>query len=309
MSKRRKNVKTIFVINPKAGTGDEIETLKAKVQELSSKYECEAVVTENSGKATEFVKNTLSENPDKEYRFVACGGDGTINSVFTGAIGFKNASVSVYPCGSGNDFVKVFGAENFSDPEAIINAPVRRLDALKVGSYYSFNVTNFGFDTTVAITINKEREKTGHGDKNAYTKGVMTALAKAMRNKGKVWADGELLNESGKFLLCTCANGQYVGGSFKCAPRASVDDGLIEVCVIKPITRIKFVTILDTYTKGEHLEAKNTAKIVTYRQAKKIHVEGPDGFAYSLDGEIIYSNNFDIEIVPDALSLAVPVQK
>ena len=127
-----------------------------------------------------------------------------------------------------------------------------------------------------------------------------------MNNKGKVWADGELLNESGKMLLCTCANGQYVGGSFKCAPRAKIDDGLIEVCLIRPISRIKFVTILGTYTNGEHLEADNCKSIVTYRQAKKVHVEAPEGFAYSLDGEIIYENNFDIEMVPNALFLAVP---
>ena len=125
-------------------------------------------------------------------RFIACGGDGTINEVFNGAVGQKNVSVSCYPCGSGNDFVKAFGgAELFLDIAKLITAPTRKLDLLKVGDRYSNNVVNFGFDTTVAITINKERDKTGHGGKNAYTKGVVTALIKSMNNRCTVIADGE----------------------------------------------------------------------------------------------------------------------
>ena len=299
-------MKYYFIINPLAGSGEALSIIKEEIAALPADVSASVYETKAPGDATEFVRKTVAASGGEELRFIACGGDGTINEVFTGAIGAENTSVSVYPCGSGNDFVKVFGAEKFKSVKALVEAPVRKLDAMKVGSRYSFNVTNFGFDTTVAITINKEREKTGHGSKGAYTKGVVTALLKAMNNKGKVWADGELLNESGKMLLCTCANGQYVGGSFKCAPRAKIDDGLMEVCLIRPISRIKFVTILGTYTNGEHLEADNCKSIVTYRQAKKVHVEAPEGFAYSLDGEIIYENNFDIEMVPNALSLAVP---
>ena len=118
------------------------------------------------------------------------------------------------------------------------------------------NVINFGFDTTVAITINKEREKTVHGNKNAYTKGVILALIKSMKSDCTVIADGETLNPDGQALLCTLANGQYVGGSFKCAPKAKTDDGLIEVCLVKPISRIRFFKLLGPYTKGEHLEKR-----------------------------------------------------
>lgn len=240
-------------------------------------------------------------------RFIACGGDGTINGVFSGAVGAENVSVSCYPCGSGNDFVKCFGgAETFMDIGSLLDAPEQKLDLLKVGNKYSVNVTNFGFDTTVAITINKEREKTGHGNKNAYTKGVVTALIKSMKNTCTVSADGEVLNPDGKALLCTVANGQYVGGSFKCAPRAKTDDGFIEVCLIKPISRLRFVKILTPYTNGEHLDREDMKDILVYRRAKKVEVEAPEGFAYSLDGEIIYENKFSIEICEGALNLAVP---
>ena len=300
-------MKYIFVVNPMAGEGGAEEKLRAAIEALPQKDECEVYVTKAVGDATEFVKKTVAENNGGEIRFIACGGDGTINEVFSGAVGAENVSVTCWPCGSGNDFVKCYGgADVFMDVAKLVEAKTEKIDVLKVGERYSVNVTNFGFDTTVAITINKEREKTGHGNKNAYTKGVVTALIKSMKNSGTVWADGEKLNESGKFLLCTVANGQYVGGSFKCAPRAKLGDGLIEVCLIAPISRLRFVKLLGPYTAGEHLDDDTFADIITYRQAKKVEVEAPEGFAYSLDGEIIYESKFSIEIVPAALDFANP---
>lgn len=300
-------MKYIFILNPKAGAGGTEEKLRNEIAALPCSDQCEIYLTKAPLDATEYVKRTLAENHGEKFRFIACGGDGTINEVFSGAVGAESASVSCYACGSGNDFVKVFGGqEKFSNASKLISAPERKLDALKVGNRYSFNVTNFGFDTTVAITINKERAKSGHGSKNAYTKGVATALLTSMKNNCTVTADGEVLNSDGKALLCTVANGQYVGGSFKCAPRAKTDDGLMEVCLIKPISRIRFVKILTPYTNGEHLEREDMKDIITYRQAKTVSVSAPDGFAYSLDGEIIYENSFTIEMVSGALNFACP---
>lgn len=300
-------MKYIFVINPAAGTGGSEEKLKTAIANLPEKDDCEIYLTKSPGDATRFVKNTIKEHAGEAIRFIACGGDGTINEVFSGTIGSANVSVTCFPCGSGNDFVKVFGgADTFMDVSSLLHAPEQKLDVLKVGERYSINVTNFGFDTTVAITINKEREKTGHGNKSAYTKGIIKALIKSMKNKCKVWADGKLLNPDGKALLCTVANGQYVGGSFKCAPRAKTNDGLMEVCLVKPISRLRFVKILTPYTNGEHLDREDLKDVFIYRQAKKVDVEAPEGFAYSLDGEIIYENKFSIEIMEGALNLAVP---
>lgn len=300
-------MKCIFIVNPKAGEGKTQQVIREAIEKIPQKDDCEIYLTKAVNDATHFVREYCENHEGENVRFVACGGDGTINEVFNGAVGFENVSVSCYPCGSGNDFVKVFGGqETFSDIQKIVEAPERKLDLLKVGDRYSVNVTNFGFDTTVAITINKERDKTGHGNKNAYTKGVVTALIKAMKTNCKVIADGEVLNPSGVMLLCTVANGQYVGGSFKCAPKAKTDDGLMEVAVCRPISRLTFASLLGIYTAGEHLDNEKTKKYFTYRQAKKVEVFAEKGFAYSLDGEIIYDEHFTIEIVPGALNFAVP---
>ena len=301
-------MKYIFIVNPRAGETDNAAVIRNAIASLPEKDDCEIYVTKAPLDATAYVRDWCAAHPGEAVRFIACGGDGTINEVFSGAAGKENVSVSCYPCGSGNDFVKVFGgADKFKDIPALLRAEAKPLDLLKVGDRYANNVVNFGFDTVVAITINKEREKTGHGNKNAYTKGVGKALLTAMKNEFTVRADGEVLNPAGKALLCTVANGQYVGGSFRCAPKAKTDDGLIDVCLVKPISRLRFVKILTPYTNGEHLDREDMKDIVVYRQCKKVEVDAPAGFAYSLDGEIIYESHFTVEIVPAALQFAAPV--
>ncbi len=64
--------------------------------------------------------------------------------------------------------------------------------------------------------------------------------------------------------------------------------------------------ILKPYTNGEHLDREDMKDIVIYRQAKKVEVTAAPGFAYSLDGEIIYSEHFTVEIAEKALDFAVP---
>ena len=300
-------MKFVFILNPKAGSGLAEQAIRDGIEKSDKKDCCEIYFTKAVGDAMNYVKKYCTENPDEKVRFIACGGDGTINEVFNGAVGFENAEVGCYPCGSGNDLVKSFGgAEKFLDVQKLIDAPTQKLDLLKVGDRYSDNVVNFGFDTTVAITVNEDRAKTGHGSKSSYTKGVVKALITSMKNKFKVIADGEVLNPEGVALLCTVANGQYVGGSFKCAPRAKTDDGIIEVCLMKTFSRLTFVKLINSYTKGEHLDDPKFKEYVVYKQAKKVEIIAEDGFAYSLDGEIIYDKHFTVEIVPGALNFAVP---
>ena len=300
-------MKNIFIVNPKAGAEDNLQLVKRKIAEAGLQDQCDIYVTLSKGNATIFAEEYIKEHPGEEIRFIACGGDGTICEVFNAAIHKENVSVSVFPCGSGNDFVKVFGGpERFMDIRKIIEAPSRKIDVLKVGDRFSINVINFGFDTTVAIQVNKDRDRTGKGSKSSYTKGIIKALITSMKNDFKVYADGELLDTSGVALLCTLGNGQYVGGSFRCSPRAVLDDGLIEVCLVKTISRLKFVQLIKSYTEGTHLDDPKLQNIIIYRQAKKVDVEAPEGFAFSLDGEIVYQNKFSVEIDEKALNLAVP---
>lgn len=298
-------MKHFFVINPAAGATDDKADLERRIRAASENADAAIYYTTAPRDATAYVSARCEEFPADELRFYACGGDGTLNEVVAGAYRYPNASVTSVPCGSGNDFVKSFGgAERFSDIAALMRAPTVSLDLMRAGEHICVNVLNFGFDTTVAKTIPKVRRKPIIGGKNAYTTGVVTALLTAMKTKCSITADGEELTD-GTILLCTIGNGQYVGGSFCCAPRADAADGLLEVCKVRPIGHLRFVKLLGPYTAGKHLDDPSFADILTYRRAKHIVVKG-DNLMFSLDGELIEADELTIDVMEGALRFAKP---
>lgn len=297
-------MKHVFIINPAAGKEDSLEALKTL---LSERADCEVYATTGPGDATEYIRRRCTENPDERVRFYACGGDGTLNEVANGVYGFENASMGCYPCGSGNDFVKYFGGKKvFRNIDALLEAPEEYIDLMRVDGRYAINATHFGFDSSVATVMKNVRRKKIIGGSNAYTTGVVVSLFKAMKNKCIVRADGELLNPEGEILLCTIANGQYVGGSFRCAPRSLCNDGLLEVCVVRPVSLVTFMNLIKFYSEGLHLESPKFEKYLTYKRAKTVEIEAPEGFIYSFDGELISSSHFTVEAVPGAVRFAVP---
>ena len=301
-------MKHYFIVNPAAGKQNSGDRLIEELSKYTDRYDIEIHVTTAPLDATEFVRKTCQENPDADMRFYACGGDGTLSEVVNGAIGFPNASVSCYPCGSGDDFVKYYGGrQNFLDIEALMNANDDLIDVLAINdSVYSINIVNFGFDTKVCKTMIKVRRKKIIGGKRSYVTGVVTALITAMKNKCSVTADGELLNPKGKILLCTLANGSYVGGSFYCAPKSINNDGLIDVALFRPLSRFTFVKLLPVYTKGGHLDDPRFKKYFEYRRVKSVSISAPEGFSLTVDGEILDGTEFTVSVLPKALRFAVP---
>ncbi len=299
-------MKHIFVINPAAGKQNAFETIRDRLAAGKFGLDYDIYRTQGPKDATSFIRAYCETHPDP-VRFYACGGDGTLNEVVNGAVGFPQASVGCYPCGSGNDFVKYYGgSEAFLNLADQAEATEQEIDLIRVGNRYAINAAHFGFDSCVAKTMEAVRRKKIIGGKHAYTTGVLVGLLKGMKNDCKVTVDGKLLNPEGTILLCTVANGQYVGGSYRCAPRSLDDDGLLEVCLVRPISRIRFVSLIKYYTEGTHLDNPKFAKILVYRRAKRIDVEAPEGFVYSFDGELITQNRFTIEAVPAAIRFAVP---
>lgn len=298
-------MRRIFIVNPLAGAKSSQDTIEKKIKE-NNLSDCEIYITKSKGDATAFVKEQC-EKTQEDILFCACGGDGTLNEVASGCVGHRNAILTVYPCGSGNDYIKYYGdKEAFLDINRLLGGTEDKIDIIKVGDRYAVNACHFGFDSVVAKTMPKIKYKKIIGGKNAYNTSVIYALFKGMKNKCKVIADGEVLSDK-YILLCTVTNGKYVGGSYKCAPRSLNNDGLMEVCCVKPVSIFKFVKLIPTYKKGEHLEDESLKKVLKYRQCKKVQIIAEDEkFAISLDGEVVYGNNFEVEIMPREVRFLVP---
>ena len=299
-------MKHIFIINPAAGKENSYEEIRQALDSLETPVEYELYETQAPGDATAYVREYCRTHTEP-LRFYACGGDGTLNEVVNGVVGFDHAGLGCYPCGSGNDFVKYYGGKRvFLNLKDLVEAPDEYIDLMRIGNKYAINATHFGFDSCVAKTMMNVRRKKLIGGKNAYTTGVVVGLLKAMKNECKVYVDGELLNPKGTILLCTIANGQYVGGSFRCAPRSVDNDGLLEVCLVHPVSHLTFLKLIGDYTRGTHLGNPKFEKLLEYRRAKSVEIEAPEGFVYSFDGELITQNKFTVEVVPCAIRFAVP---
>ncbi len=302
-------MKHIFVVNPEAGAKSALEAIKEELKKLGVLESSEIYVTTSALDATKFVSERCDKEPNEALRFYACGGDGTINEVAAGLVGKPNGELAIYPCGSGNDYVKcVGGRERFMNIGELMSAPSKPIDMMSVCGRYCINVCNFGFDAVVAQTMIDVKHKKVIGGNNAYRYGVFKAILKGRRNRCRAFVDGEEISSpEGKMLLCTVANGQYVGGEFKCAPRSENDDGLLDVCYIKPISLMSFLKLLPIYTVGKHLEDDKYKDVIIYRQAKKVEIHAfTEDFGVCIDGEMTKTGCFTIEVLPGAVKLALP---
>lgn len=300
-------MKHIFVINPKAGKDNKVDEISNALKEIEN-IDYEIYVTKSRGDAKTFVREFLeSHDANIVYRFYACGGDGTLHDVVNGAYGFKNAEIACYACGSGNDFIKNYKdrISSFSDLRKIIYGTPKDIDLLDVDGDACINILNVGFDGEVTFCMHKLRKLPLIKGPLAYNLAAISSLLFKMSCFMKVMADDELVYE-GKSLLAVCANGYCYGGGFYCAPKAEIDDGLIDLCFIKKVSRFKAAGLMKVYKTGKHLEDPKLAPLLIYKKCNRIVIEGNKPIAYAIDGEIYRKEKFEVKIVPKALKFVVP---
>lgn len=299
--------KHFFIINPEAGKiniSDKIsKEIREAFKEINEEYKI--YITKGKYDATNFTKN-ICETEEGNLRFYACGGDGTLNEVINGLIGFKNASVSVIPYGTGNDFINNFNSNfKFYDIEKQIEFNQEEIDLLKVNDKYSVNLCNIGFDAKVAENMIKFKRFPLVSGQGAYTLSVFYSLLHNMYNNLEILIDNNELIK-GDFLLCVIANGMTYGGGYMGAPLAKINDGLIDVCMIKKFSKLKLIKLINIYKKGEHLENEAIKEYCIYRKCRSINIKSKEDFTVCIDGEILIDKNIDITIEKKAINFLVP---
>ncbi len=298
-------MKTVFIVNPKAGTRFD-ETIN-----LIKKSGVEYYITKSPKDAKEYVKKYLTENG--EARFIACGGDGTYNEVLNGIIESGCGSMGIMPVGSGNDFCRNFGdKESFLDIKKQTEAEEVFCDAIKytltykgeVTEGYCANMINIGFDCVVADTTNTVREKTFLSGSMAYFVSIFINLVKKTPSYFYIETDGKE-RYNGEVLLTSLANGCYCGGGLKTNPLAKVNDGFINVNIVKNIPRLKFLTVLPEYIKGTYIGKEKFKSIVTSEKVKSVKIIPKNkSMRISVDGEIMDADTIKVEVLHNAYKFA-----
>lgn len=312
-------MRTIFVINPKAGKGKGIDKLVEKIRNASKKtgIKADVYMTKDVGDGEAFAdligKETAASAED--VRLIACGGDGTLNEVLNGAIIYENLTVGVVPIGTGNDFCRNFPDEgDFMDIEAQLTGKVIKCDAIRYSGVmegkkqtrYCANMFNIGFDCNVVDLTAKLKKYPLISGSFAYLMGVAITYIKKKGAKLRVELDGKVI-ENGPLLLTAIANGGFCGGGVHSSPYASVTDGIMDVNVIFNVGRVDFMKKFPYYAKGTHMELSDIDHIIYAGTCRKAKVTPLDGtMRLCTDGEIVDAGAIDFEVVPEAFNLLLP---
>lgn len=229
--------------------------------------------------------------------FVAIGGDGTLNEVVNGIqnLGHFGSTVGVLPAGSGNDYFRNFNSSEEELLDAIIENVYTYTDVGLVNKYKFINSCSFGIDSLVSKIIEKNRKKLpgSIGYMYAAIKSLLTYTPIEVRLR----IDEEEVNR--KVYLVSGSVGKYFGGGMKIAPKASIADGLLDLCVIGDMNRVKYMLEFKKIYKGTHLQLSS----VSYCQAKDIYIESDVKLYHNLDGNMVGEGNAHIRIAPQQLKV------
>jgi YegS/Rv2252/BmrU family lipid kinase len=332
-------MKHIFIVNPAAGKGKAARVFLPKIIEASKRfgigYEIHRTIAPDD--ARHFVKRRCAAaaacpEPEGVLRFYACGGDGTLNEVINGALGYENVETAMIPAGTGNDFPRNFGdLKLFEDIGRQIRGTAKPIDVIRyeavpanpvTGSLlyaldsifesdpdpvvrYGVNMFNIGFDCNVVAKTAEIKVHPFVPQPLAYALGVAITLVKKKGVDLSICFDGGELH-SGTVMLTAIGNGAWCGGGFKGVPKARVDDGLIDVSIVENVGRRTFLSLIGKYRKGTHLEDPAAEKIITYRKCKKLTILPYDTVKLCADGEISTVGETTFEIVPGGIKFSVP---
>ncbi len=308
-------MKTVFVINPKAGQGTGLEKLIQSIRNAANKLKAdvEIYVTKAIGDAERYVREYCKVFGGA--RFIACGGDGTLGEVLNGAIEQPDSQIGVMLYGTGNDFRRNFGSqEDFLDVEAQITADCTRCDAIrytketdgKKQARYCANMFNIGFDCNVADLTAKMKTRPFISGSLAYFISIFAILIKKKGANLAIELDGREKHK-GPLLLTAISNGKFCGGGLESNPLGVINDGLMDVNIVYNISRLNFLTKLPFYIRGTHIKLKNIENVIFSTKCKKIAVTPLNGkMRICVDGEIEDAERTEFEIVPAAFDFVVP---
>lgn len=301
-----------FVLNPMSGKNYKKAQKNVKVMTDKIRTACQKrqlsyriYYTTSVGDATEYVRSMVNSTQDKQ-RFICVGGDGTINEIVNSAPCSPNVEFGVIPHGSGNDFVRNFTrTELFKDIDAQIDGDTVSLDLIKYNDAYCANMINIGFDCSVVKVAAKLKKMRLVTPGFAYIAGVFVALFKKYGTDMKIiFDDGEVIDS--QLLLTAIGNGKFCGGGFNSLPKALLDDGMIDIAVIKKVSRLTFISLVNAYKRGTYVNNKRAQKYITYKRVPHFKMEFDNPIPICVDGEIKGAKNIDFSVVRNGFNFVIP---
>lgn len=290
--------KITAIINPISGTASK-KRIPALLDQYipQDKFEKRFFFTEYPGHAFELANQAVR---DKVDYIIAVGGDGTVNEVAKALVD-STAVLGIVPMGSGNGL-----ARDLSIPmdirkamEVIMERNVTTIDYCKANGHIFFCTCGVGFDASVSKRFAEEKRR----GPLTYLKDVVTEYIKFQPDIYEISLENkEALTK--KAFLVTCANASQYGNNAYIAPHADMNDGLIDVAVISPITPFDIANlVVQMFTKQMRKNNK-----VEYFKTRKLTLKKKKPGAIHIDGEPVYmGETISIEVFQSGLRVISPL--
>ena len=282
-----------IIVNRYSAKGVKVwKEVKKSIEECGMEYDFVMTGEEHAG---ELAKEAREEGVE---RIFVVGGDGTINEVVNG-LEAKGIVLGIIPAGRGNDFAKMLGIKSVEDGiSSMSGGHTRTVDVGFANDRYFVNNLGIGAAARAVRICNGLRKITG---RPGYLVGALAALFEC--RPFDVEVESRDFRFSGEALGIAVGNGRFHGGFFALTPGAEIDDGLLDVCVIRKIGRVKGVLSIPSAIKGTHTFLKEAE---TFR-TNWLRIRSRTAFSVHSDGELAEGrlNELEVKVLNKRLQVCV----
>ena len=293
----------LAIVNPAAGGGRSRRLLGPALDRLrAGGLELEVAETHAPGKATQIARQAYGRGV---RNFIAVGGDGTsyevVNGLYPQASSGDRPTLAFLPLGTGNSFLRDFtnrGVEHAI--ESLLAKRSRTCDVLRLrhreGTIHYINLLSMGFSADVA-TLRARRFSTW--GELGYIASIFLTLARFNRRPFRVRVEGQSEFDSRRCLFLTFSNSKFTGGTMMIAPKAEINDGLVEYVRWGPIGRLGLIRNLPGLYDGTHIQHP-LAERKAVRHVE-FNLDGP--IDVMVDGEVLTLHCEELDVLPEALNV------
>ena len=295
-------MKFVLTVNPHGGTKKGPQLLK-KVKPIFDAAEAELFIIETTfaGHAQELANQLDLSAYDG---FIGIGGDGTLHEITNGMLSRYDGNkipIGIIPGGSGNSYMHDL---NLTDPlkaaRAIINGKTRALDTAKVEVNHIIKYSNNMIGWGLVTDVGNQAEHFRWLGTNRYT---ILSVVEVLRHKSRpatlIMDDKKIEDE---FIFIIACNSIHVGKGMKMAPKARLDDGLIDLIVIRSgVSRTRLLQVLPKLFDGSHINEPE----LEYYQTSQFSLIPETDEILNIDGEIMGSTPIQVNVIPKAFEMFV----
>lgn len=286
-----------FIINPVSGTRTK-KNIPEIIEKIANKNSFEPIIqfTKCQGHAFELATKMVNEDIPL---IVAAGGDGTVNEVARALI-HTEIVLGIIPLGSGNGLARhlEIPLNIESAIELLTNFKVVKIDYGTANNVIFFCTCGVGFDALIGDVFAKSKKRGFF----TYFKSVCSEFFKYKAKKYKFRTDYDKFRK--RSFLVTFANASQYGNNAYIAPNADIQDGLLDVCILKPFPAYK---VLDIGIKlmSKKIDKCNSVEII---KTNKVKIKRKKRDVFHFDGEpCIMKKKIVVQAHPRGLNVAVPV--